>query len=177
LTIGCSQLQKGEISTVGKGKLLPFLKRKYPSLMKYRVKVYKPDGSEYISPGGDLFVWEGCQACADTNGGRVDFSGMFPMPTHLCQLKHGLTTCGVGSGYKVEITDEQIVQPTGHPPPAPKGVDTWTGPGTPGGGQMAIAAYKAAQAGDVAQGNAKTVVPPAGLEPIAPNAKGGIVGG
>jgi hypothetical protein len=86
-------------------------------------------------------------------------------------------SCGVGAGYKVEITDEQIIQPTGHPPPAPKGVDTWTGPGTPGGGQMAIAAYKAAQAGDVAQGNAKTIVPPAGLEPIAPNAKRGIVGG
>lgn len=42
-----------------------------------RIRVYKPDGTEYISAGGDMYIWDGCQACADSNGGKVDFSGTF----------------------------------------------------------------------------------------------------
>jgi hypothetical protein len=85
--------------------------------------------------------------------------------------------CGVGSGYKVGITDEQVINPDGHPPPAPKGVATWTGPGTKGGGQMAIQAYKNAQGLPATDGSAKSIVPPSGLEPNAPNAKAPIVEG
>jgi hypothetical protein len=87
---------------------------------------------------------------------------------------HGRTLiqCGIR-----QITDEQVLQPDRHPPPAPKGVATWTSPGTQGGGQMAVQAYKNAQGQPATDGRAKSIVAPFGLEPNAPNAKAPIVEG
>jgi hypothetical protein len=66
-----------------------------------RLRVYKPDGTEYISPGGDLFVWDKCAACA--GGGRVDFSGKYSRPLPLYQIDSSVMEVGVGVGTDVEL--------------------------------------------------------------------------
>lgn len=41
-----------------------------------RVRVWDPSGKEYISAGGDMFIWDGCLECKELGGHKVDFSGM-----------------------------------------------------------------------------------------------------
>lgn len=64
------------------------------------------NGQQVAAPdGGDFFVWDGCQACADTNEGRLDFSvsGLRDVNPNACNL-------GVVPGITWQIEDVQIKQ-------------------------------------------------------------------
>lgn len=69
-----------------------------------QIKIFR-NGVPIAAPsGGDFYVWDGCQACHDSNGGRVDFSlsGLQGADAQAC-------TDGVVPGITYTITTVQTV--------------------------------------------------------------------
>jgi hypothetical protein len=129
--------------------------------------VTKPDGTEYKSAGGDLFVWDSCEDCMTKP--RVDFSGTSPTPVTKLTAAPDLLAmtglkadkCGIGEpAFKIEILDESVVEYAGHPPDAPGGVDTFKGSDV--GGAASCAAAGNTAAGSAAGGTSGSTAASAG---------------
>ncbi|WVF71118.1 hypothetical protein IAT40_005915 [Kwoniella sp. CBS 6097] len=115
-TTYCEQQRGFSLNQIGSNAIVAFDQDKVwadPAAWCGRgVRLWKPDGTEYISPDGPLYIWDSCLNCAG-GGAILDVSG----PTFV-DIKGG--TCGGNNptGVTYEVLDTYVVDPSvGHQPP------------------------------------------------------------
>ncbi|WVQ99743.1 hypothetical protein IAU59_006885 [Kwoniella sp. CBS 9459] len=106
----CEQQRGYSLSQIGTNAIVAFDQDKVwadPATWCGRgVKLWKPDGTEYVSPDGPLYIWDSCLACAG-GGAILDVSA----PTFV-DIKGG--TCGGNNptGVTYEVLDTYVVEPS-----------------------------------------------------------------
>ncbi|OCF43029.1 hypothetical protein I317_03122 [Kwoniella heveanensis CBS 569] len=106
----CEQQRGFSLNQIGSNAIVAFDQDKVwadPATWCGRgVRLWKPDGTEYISPDGPLYIWDSCAACAG-GGAILDVSG----PTFV-DVKGG--TCGGNNptGITYEVLDTYVVDPS-----------------------------------------------------------------
>ncbi|WVN87715.1 uncharacterized protein L203_102904 [Cryptococcus depauperatus CBS 7841] len=107
----CERARGYSLSKLGTNRIVAFNSAMVAANPAYwcgrEVQIYNADGSKFQFAEGSFYIWDGCDACRDTNSMIIDASA-----AAFVQMKGGTCAGNNPEGLRYEVLDNYLVDPS-----------------------------------------------------------------